>query len=380
MFPTSETSLRAAVILGLLAASPQGFAISTLKVPLKSTIAPKMANLFNASAPLTNAALKVVATVQAGDNQTFSDVLVDTGSAILWVGGQQKYIPGADTRVINETFSVGYGAGGVNGTAYLDRVTVGEATVSSQIIGSAGYMEGFSLVEPIDGIIGLGPSGSNYGEVSGHNTTRTFVENLVAEGTISHPVFGIYVSPLSESGIPEGTGEITFGGVDQSRISGDITWLPQNDPVDFHWEFNASSFSWGDKVLATGPIYSRTDTGVLPIAVPYDAFFAILDDVPGASLDESSAIAGSITLPANVTVDSLPAMEIGIGNLNFTIPASKYIVPTSLHTTLNITDNLVHTWIMSGGPGAFDLGQKFLENAYSAYDMENHLVGFAYLA
>lgn len=48
--------------------------------------------------------------------------------------------------------------------------------------------------------------------------------------------------------------------------------------------------------------------------------------------------------------------------------AHRYIVPTSLYSSLNITDNLIHTWIASGGPDMFDLGQKFLENAYSAYD------------
>lgn len=66
--------------------------------------------------------------------------------------------------------------------------------------------------------VGLGPSGSNAGEVSGSTTTPTFVENLVSEGTIDEPVFGIYVGPLSDDA--ESAGEITFGGVDESRISG----------------------------------------------------------------------------------------------------------------------------------------------------------------
>lgn len=43
-------------------------------------------------------------------------------------------------------------------------------------------------------------------------------------------------------------------------------------------------------------------------------------------------------------------------------------MPPTLHASLNITDNLTHTWLASGGPDMFDLGQKFLENAYSAYD------------
>jgi len=53
---------------------------------------------------------------------------------------------------MSANFSVGYGAGGVAGQAFKDRVTVGEATVSSQIIGAANITSGFSLVQPIDGI------------------------------------------------------------------------------------------------------------------------------------------------------------------------------------------------------------------------------------
>ena len=37
--------------------------------------------------------------VGAGDDQTFSNVLVDTGSAILWVGADQKYKPGPNTEM-----------------------------------------------------------------------------------------------------------------------------------------------------------------------------------------------------------------------------------------------------------------------------------------
>ena len=33
-------------------------------------------------------------------------------------------------------------------------------------------------------------------------------------------MFGVFISPLRQNGIPEGTGEISFGGVDESRIQG----------------------------------------------------------------------------------------------------------------------------------------------------------------
>ncbi|EPT01648.1 hypothetical protein FOMPIDRAFT_1048541 [Fomitopsis schrenkii] len=371
MLIKSRGGLKCAAAAALLSA-PLAEAANTFIAPWKSTLAANS----EPDAPTINAALKVVVAVQAGDNQTFNEVLVDTGSAILWVGAQTAYEPGPYTEVINETFSVGYGVGGVNGTAYKDRVTIGEATVQSQIIGDAEWIHGFALEKPIDGILGLGPSGSNAGEVSGSNTTPTFVENLVSEGTIDEPVFGIYVGPFSDDA--ESAGEITFGGVDESRISGDVEWFAQTS--NLHWTFNATSFKLGN-VSVGSPLYATTDTGVLPLGIPFDEFIAALDTYPGSTLDESSLLTGGLIFPSNISTADLPVLEIGLGNLLFNITADQYIVPKNLYSALNITDDgNTHTWIASGGPSALTLGQTFLEHAYSAYDMKNQQIGFAYLA
>ena len=70
-------------------------------------------------------------------------------------------------------------------------------------------------------VVGLGPSKSNLKDISGFDTTPTFVETLAAQKLISKTVFGIFIAPLDANGSPEGTGEITFGGIDESKIQGD---------------------------------------------------------------------------------------------------------------------------------------------------------------
>lgn len=70
-------------------------------------------------------------------------------------------------------------------------------------------------------VVGLGPSNSNDGDISGFNNTPTFVETLVAQKQISEPTFGIYIAPVGADGTPQGSGEITFGGIDKSKIQGD---------------------------------------------------------------------------------------------------------------------------------------------------------------
>ena len=77
---------------------------------------------------------------------------------------------------------------------------------------------------------------SNFGEVSGYNTTPTFVENLVSEGVIPEPVFGIYVPPLVPDSV--NIGEVTFGGFDPSHFEGEIEWIERNPPFNLHYDFN----------------------------------------------------------------------------------------------------------------------------------------------
>ena len=59
-----------------------------------------------------------------------------------------------------------------------------------------------------------------------------------------------------------------------------------------------------------------------------------------------------------------------LGSEIFSIPPSKYIVPRSLYPILKVKDvpGLERTWIGSAGPGAFGLGQRWLEGVYTAYD------------
>ena len=120
--------------------------------------------------------------VKCGNDQTFNDVLIDTGSGILWVGGEKPYEPGLhsqkcvvfqhsiadnpkcfiffffDSGSLNATFGVGYGVGSVSGNAFRDNVVIGDAVAKGQIVGASNKTQGFTLVSPIDGICRSFPS------------------------------------------------------------------------------------------------------------------------------------------------------------------------------------------------------------------------------
>ncbi|KAH9947851.1 acid protease [Amylocystis lapponica] len=364
--------------IGLAQATPTTATSTLLKVPFITTLSLGNSTLDGST---TTVGIEVVVSVQAGNGQTWNNVLIDTGSAILWVGrGSQKYIPGPSSH-LNATFSVGYGTGGASGLAYQDAVTIGDAVVSSQIIGAANDTNGFTNNGAIDGILGMGPPGSNQGEVSGFNTTPTFVENLVSEGKIGKAVFGLYVAPLDEDGEPQGSGELSFGGIDQARIQGEMTWIPQNAPYTPRWALNVSTISFGEGIASNESIFAYTDSGNILIQIPTQQFIAILQTVPGANLDQSQSTLDSAIIFENTTANALPDLVFGFENLTVTIPPNRYIVQKNLYSSLNITDDgAIHTWIVSGGWSTAILGEKFLENVYSAYDLDNHLIGFANLA
>ena len=102
-----------------------------------------------------------------------------------------------------------------------------------------------------------------------------------------------------------------------------------------------------------------------------DTFFAIKDAYNASISSDNSAISSSLSFKSD-TVPSLPSLNMNIGSGTFSISPLKYIVPRSLYPILNVEDvpGVERTWIESSGPGEFNLGQKWLENVYTAYDSE----------
>ncbi|EED83975.1 predicted protein [Postia placenta Mad-698-R] len=403
-------NLAGAVLISTLFCTAYAGAI--VKVPFTSTIM-LISSSGNSNVPTTNAGLKVTVQVQAGNDQTFNDILVDTGSSFLWVGAQEAYALGPYTQIINETFDANYGEGGATGTAYIDRVTVGVVTASAAFIGAANNTEGFQIAEPLGGISQCSPYissqlltytqtaarscrhrqlRSRHGprehelqrRLSGYNTTPTFVQSLAAEGVIPAAMFGVYVSPLSASGEPGSTGELTFGGVDESKFSAEREpWGDRRDRLAPALRCGQSAlasrglyFGWGGEYAINTTLYSLVDTGTYFIGIPNDGLFYILQTTPDAELASSSLLEGCLTFPANAS-GTLPPLYVGVGSLNFTITPAEYIVPTPLYAALNITDaDTIYTVLCPAGPNQYNLGMSFLEHAYSAFD----LIGLAQLA
>ncbi|KZO98831.1 acid protease [Calocera viscosa TUFC12733] len=332
---------------------------------------PDMSDPHNAA--VANQQVQVVTAIETGDGQTFPNMLVDTGSAFLWVdAGQTKYSPGPHSHRTNYTFDVGYGDGSASGDVYVDQVVIGSATVAHQYVGAATNVSTFSSLVNFDGILGLGRNIGNNGSIPGKQVTPTFVDSLRSEGRIQARTIGVYLAAYDGNGTETDAGEITFGGVDRGKFLGDLAWAPQkmDNP---HWAIQIDSVSYGTMSLPNSTSEAIVDTGTLPILLPFHAFFG-LSQLLNGTINNSGPLAGWLAVPPNITLESL---TLSIASANFTIPPEAYLMPESLYAHYNVTGPQRQTWFASGGFGNAALGQKFLELYYSVYDSDNERIGFA---
>ncbi|KAI8975642.1 aspartic peptidase domain-containing protein, partial [Mycotypha africana] len=181
--------------------------------------------------------------------QTFR-LAVDTGSADLWVPGSDcppnscpctKFDESKSKTYQSSTdsFAIQYGIGSVNGSYATDTITIAGATVLGQKFGlasvTADIMEQPDMIDvsnntsingtsPVimNGIFGLGYPRLTRAYSQSGNAYNPFVFNLVAQNLIENPVFSIFLNSISEA---DWSGEILFGGYDQNKFIGNLTYL-----------------------------------------------------------------------------------------------------------------------------------------------------------
>ena len=211
--------------------------------------------------------------------QTFN-VVFDTGSSNLWVPSKKcglldipckthkKYDSSASsTYVKNGTaFSIRYGSGSLTGFLSQDDVTFSSLTVHGQVFAEATSEPGLAFIAgKFDGILGLA-----FQSISVDNVTPVWY-NLLSQGKVSNPVFGVYLSRNAQSKVG---GEITFGGVDTARYTGDITYVPLNSET--YWAFVIDDMTIAGKSASIcTKCQGIADTGTSLIAGPKDAMNTI---------------------------------------------------------------------------------------------------------
>lgn len=148
------------------------------------------------------------------------------------------------SKATGKSVSVSYGSGSFTGEEYTDTVTLGgELVITGQSIGVASSAQDFN---DVDGILGIGPVDLTDGTVKGTTEIPTVTDNLFKQGTIPTESIGISYVPTSGSDSSSSSGilngELTFGGTDSSKLTGEITYVPitSTSPASNYWGIDQS--------------------------------------------------------------------------------------------------------------------------------------------
>lgn len=303
---------------------------------------------------------------------------MDSGSADMWVGGEKcqsqqgggcgnHTFLGTQTsssfKSLGKTFQVRYGTGAVAGDIITDDVSIAGLKLPAHTFGAASVesVEFSSNDTPFDGLVGLAKSTLSNQKVD------TPPESLAKAGLIQSPITSYKISRLADG---KNDGEITFGGIDESKIDKATLVTITNVNANGFWEVPFTA-SVGGKDLGLAGRTAILDTGTSLIIAPAADAQALHAQIPGAKSDGQ----GGFTIPC--TTDA--QVSFTMGGQNFLIdPRDLLFVPVNQN---NLKGDCV-SGIMSGqigGPQEWLVGDVFLKNAYFSHDVSKNSISLAKL-
>ncbi|KAG2143546.1 acid protease [Suillus bovinus] len=331
--------------------------------------------------PASNLAYSQYTTsVGVGSPPTYYNLIVDTGSSNTFVGTGTPYVKTSTSIFTHEKVNVTYGTGYFRGLEYLDRVTLAPGLViKNQSIGDALSYADFGGV---DGIVGVGPVGLTEGSLSTNvnELVPTVMDNALSQGLITKEILGVSFAPATSDN--DTNGALTYGGIDSSLYTGEITYIPVTAtfPASAFWGINITHATYGS---ATTIIPRSTagivDTGTTLILLADDLFESYLKAIPGAKLDETG---GLMSIP-ETSVPKIQPLNFTIGGTVFSLDAAAQLIPINQNAAWSLSTSLRYGIVSNLGANSgegldFIIGQKFMERYYAVFDTDNNRVGLAY--
>ncbi|KAI9309079.1 rhizopuspepsin 4 precursor [Cunninghamella echinulata] len=309
--------------------------------------------------------LEYYGTVSVGTPPQDLKLDFDTGSSDLWFastlcsgcsGSQTKYDPSKSSTYKKEgkSWQISYGDGSnASGITGLDTVTLGGLSIKDQRIELAQKESSQFQNGATDGLLGLG-----FNTISTVSGTKTPVDNLIDQGLISQPIFGVYFGHASQSG----GGEYIFGGINKDKVGGEFTTVPVDNSQGF-WGLTVDGGKAGSTSIDQFNGIADTGTTLLLLT---DSVAKQVGDAYGATDN------GDGTYSISCDASTLSDLSLTIGGTDFVIPAADLIY-----------DNEGGKCIAGFGSAGMEfaiLGDVFLKNVYTVFDQGNTQLQFAKLA
>lgn len=307
------------------------------------------------------------------DQQQFTGIL-DTGSSNIWIPDQSCTTPACQQKAKfdssnsttfntqNESLSIQYGTGSMQGYVGYDTVTFGGISVSNQGFGLAQYLSDDFQSSPFDGIFGLA-----YRSIASDQITP-WLDNAVAQGLLPKAIFSFYLTNTPASG----TGRLILGEPDPDYYQGDITWhaltpLETGGPADFYYnivfdgiDVNATSIPL--TCQSEGTCHAIVDSGTSLIVGP---------------AEDVANIQNALNLnPDCSNLDEQPDLVFTIDGVKYTVPPRFYVVKHvdwwgQEQCAAGLSKSNEDFWIF---------GDAFMRAFYVVFDKTDSKIGLATLA
>ncbi|KAG0706463.1 aspartic peptidase domain-containing protein [Suillus ampliporus] len=296
--------------------------------------------------------------------QTFT-IDCDTGSTDFFLpgpscgdacSGHKVYNPNSSSTAepLGRTFTVEYSDGSMaTGDLYTDTVSLAGFTATAQTLGVASlYSYEFSSENfGADGLMGMA-----FESVSRFGADSVF-QTLVSQGAVPESVFAF---KLASSG-----SELRVGGVNSALYQGSFTYTPVTQQG--YWQIAGDAIGINGNEIVNG-FSAIVDTGTTLIMGDTSYVSQLY-----ATINATDIGGGVYSLPC----DAMPNVSITLGGKSFALSAETFNFGTYGSSGNTCLGGIV------GGDGLGDLwilGDVFLRNVYTVFDVGNVRVGFAELA
>ncbi|KAG0252265.1 hypothetical protein DFQ27_008179 [Actinomortierella ambigua] len=337
---------------------------------------------------LTNSANDVLYTVPLAIGtppQTFH-LAIDTGSPVTWVSsntcigegcaGVHTYNCQASStcRIIQgQTFTAKYVSGQSVVGSYTQEMMDLASLRFPAIIGVV-TQNSARLTAGVDGIMGLW--------YYGKNAAVPFLDRMKNATILTEQVMGVYLRPSDHTPqalAPGQGGEVTFGGLNPARYTGEITYINNVGPSS--WTIPVSGLSVNGQQIPLTNVTATIDTGTTAFLVPPAISNAVNGAIPGAAqltgADDSWLLpctgSSKITLTFGTFSADIPYADLVLEATAQQTSRGPYCYSTVMHPTGATAT--IDQWL---------IGDTFIKNVFSVYDFSNTAplgrIGFAKLA
>lgn len=301
---------------------------------------------------------------QLGSGQSPLYMLIDTGASTTWVMGSDctskacnmhSTFKADSSKTLKDQakpFAVEYGSGSVSGSLVTDTVKIAGLSVAMDF-GLTNVTSDEFTQFPFEGILGLS---------IGNGGPQNFLVALKNAKLVDSNVFAVSLS-RSADGLNDG--EITFGGPNPDKFTGDISYTPVDPKHHGSWAIIMDDAEVNGKPVGLKDKLAYIDTGTTYAFAPAADVKKLYEGIPGAEADDQGV---TWTLPC----DTKASIALTFGGKTFPISAKDFL--SGPDKDKKCTGSIYGLEVVKG---AWLLGDLFLKNVYSVFDMDQARIGFA---